>query len=127
MAGNRQKQAWIWVAVAAIAVATLARTQSGLPRAATLTNPVLAFLSAHANNELASANCWNHRASTARSERASHSAGSEAWAVFLPVLFIGLIAPLNLLPPRAMLSLERTPSAPFLPFLFQRPPPAITF
>jgi hypothetical protein len=127
MAGNRQKHAWIWLAVAAIAVGTLARTQSSLPRTAAITNPVLAFLSAHAQSEASATTAWNHRASFARAQRASHSASSDAWTALLPVFFIGLISPLNLLTARARLSLGRTSSAPALPFLFQRPPPSFLF
>jgi len=127
MARNRQKQAWIWLAVAAITVATLARAQSGLPRTAALTNPVLAFLSAHAQGDPSSATVWNHRPGSARAQRAAHGVSSDAWAVLLPVFFIGLISPLNLLSPRALLSLGRTASAPALPFLFQRPPPSFRF
>ena len=45
----------------------------------------------------------------------------------MPVFFIGLIAPLSLIAPRAALCLGRAPSAPALPFLFQRPPPSFLF
>jgi hypothetical protein len=123
---KRQKYAWIWVAVAAIAVATLARTESGLPRATALTHPVLQFLSAHAQNDTSIPAAWNRRPSAVHAQKNSQH-GSGAWMVFLPVFFIGLISPLNLISPRALLSLGRTPAAPRLPFLFQRPPPSFSF
>jgi hypothetical protein len=126
MTGHRQKNAWVWLAIAAISVATLARAQESLPRAATLTHPVLAFLSAHVQGDGSTATTWNHRAGSARAQRPAHGTGMQ-WTVFLPVFFIGLISPLSLLSPRAMLSLGRTPSSPALPFLFQRPPPSFTF
>jgi hypothetical protein len=127
MTGNRQRHAWIWLAVAAIAVATLARAESGLPRATALTNPVLAFLSAHSGDDALSTTAWTHRAGSLRAQRASHGSASDTWTVFLPVLFIGLIAPLSLISSRAALSVGRAPSAPALPFLFQRPPPSFRF
>jgi hypothetical protein len=126
MAGNRQRYAWVWLAVAAIAVATLARTQSGMPKTTALTNPVLQFLSAHASNETSATTLWNRRPASAHAQRTSQQ-GSGAWMVFLPVFFIGLVAPLSLISSRALLSLGRTPSAPPLPFLFQRPPPSFRF
>jgi len=126
MAGNRQKQAWIWLAVAAITVATLARAESGLPRTSGLTNPVLAFLSAHSQGTPTSMAAWTHRTGSARTQRASRGAGSVAWTVFLPVFFIGLIAPLSLVSHRAASRLGHT-SAPFLLCLFQRPPPSFRF
>src|ERR1700733_5688067 len=49
MTANRQRSAWILLAVAAIAVVTLARAQDGMPNAAAYTNPVLQFLSGHSN------------------------------------------------------------------------------
>ncbi len=58
---------------------------------------------------------------------ATHAASTNhaLWAAILPVLFVGLLAPLQLL----MVSANRAgrPSAaPSLPCLFQRPPPAQT-
>ncbi|HEX3891590.1 MAG TPA: hypothetical protein VHW46_03370 [Terracidiphilus sp.] len=127
MTGNRQRYAWVWLAVAAITVATCARAQAGLPRTTALANPVLAFLSAHAQSEASSTPVWAYRSGSARVQRTAHSATSDTWMVFLPVLFIGLVVPLNLLSSRAALSVGRTPPAPALPFLFQRPPPSVRF
>lgn len=128
MSANRQKSAWIWVAVAAIAVATLARTESGLPKATAFTNPVLQFLSAHSNSEaLASLGLpGSHARVYDRAQGASHGERPGAWAVMLPILFVGLVAPLSLISPQATLSLGRTPAAPALPCRFQRPPPSFS-
>jgi uncharacterized membrane protein YgdD (TMEM256/DUF423 family) len=53
-----------------------------------------------------------------------HSAASMGWLPVLPlVLFIGVIAPLSLLPSRDWLSLGRRPEAPVSATSFQRPPP----
>jgi hypothetical protein len=51
----------------------------------------------------------------------SGSAGS--WAAILPLLFVGIISPLSLLQPLAVVYAGRTPDAPALPASFQRPPP----
>ena len=128
MTANRQRHAWIWVAVAAIAVVTLARAQSDLPQSAALrsalTNPVLQFLSAHAQNDTAAT--WTRRSASAHSQRTSHQ-DSGAWMVFLPVFFIGLLTPLSLVAPKALLSGGHSLSSSFLPLLFQRPPPSFRF
>ncbi|HUV69379.1 MAG TPA: hypothetical protein VMW15_06935 [Terracidiphilus sp.] len=52
-----------------------------------------------------------------------HSADGGAWLAILPILFVGMISPLSLLSPMAFFYLGRTPDAPVLPALFQRPPP----
>jgi hypothetical protein len=123
MRPNRQQHAWVWLAVAAIAVATLARAEAGLPKAAALTHPVLEFLSAHANNDaFAAPGSYGSRVAGARRQ---HNTSPGAWTVLLPIFFIGLVAPLSLISARAMLSLGTTPSAPALPCLFQRPPPLV--
>ena len=125
MTANRHKNAWIWLAIAAIAVATLARAEAGLPKAAGLTHPVLEFLSAHAGGDGFATASRHHGSRSAALRRASQNDGAGAWTVLLPVFFIGLMAPLNLISARAALSLGITPSAPALAFLFQRPPPAL--
>jgi hypothetical protein len=50
-------------------------------------------------------------------------AGSADWLAILPLLCAGLISPLSLLAPLAFEYDGRTPDAPALPTLFQRPPP----
>jgi hypothetical protein len=49
---------------------------------------------------------------------------SSGWVAILPLMFVGLISPLTLLPRMAFLYSGRTPETPSLPFLFQRPPPS---
>jgi hypothetical protein len=53
----------------------------------------------------------------------THSGDAGAWLAILPLLFVGVISPLSLLSPMAFVYLGRTPDAPALPTLFQRPPP----
>jgi hypothetical protein len=42
----------------------------------------------------------------------------------LPLLFVGIISPLSLLPRMTYVYASRVPSAPVLPIRFQRPPPS---
>ena len=51
-----------------------------------------------------------------------HSGGADCLAI-LPLLFVGVISPLSLFVPLADEYAGRTPDAPALPALFQRPPP----
>jgi hypothetical protein len=51
------------------------------------------------------------------------SGNAGAWAAILPLLFVGVISPLSLLPRLAFEYVGRTPDAPVLPASFQRPPP----
>lgn len=127
MTANRHKSAWIWLAVAAIAMATLARAEVGLPRTAGLTHPVLQFLSAHASGDRFAAAPVHRSMRSASMRRASHNDEASSWTVLLPIFFIGLVAPLSLISTRAALSLGVAPPAPVLPSLFQRPPPSFGF
>ena len=126
----RHRSALIWVAVAAIAVATLVRAQAGLHSAAAYANPVISFLAAHQGDRAFAdsgvGQFLQHRA--ARTAKASSQVrDSGAWIAVFPILFVGLIAPLNLVSPSSVLCLGRTPSSPALPASSQRPPPALLF
>lgn len=130
MTAARYKNAWIWLAVAAMAVASLARVQAGIESATAYANPVFEFLAGHpADGALAATSVPRLLAngSARQAKGLSHGADPGAWMAILPVLFVGLVAPLNLLSPRAMLCLGRRPAAPALPFSFQRPPPSLLF
>jgi hypothetical protein len=52
-----------------------------------------------------------------------HAGNSADWLAILPILFVGLVSPLSLMPRMAFAYIGRTPDAPALPSLFQRPPP----
>ena len=52
-----------------------------------------------------------------------HAGSSADWLAILPLLFVGIISPLSLMPRRAFAYVGRTPDAPALPSRFQRPPP----
>jgi hypothetical protein len=49
--------------------------------------------------------------------------GSADWLAILPLLCAGVISPLSLFAPLTFEYHGRTPGAPALPTLFQRPPP----
>jgi hypothetical protein len=125
MTGNRHKNAWIWLAVAAIAVATLARAEAGLPKAAALTHPVLEFLSAHANSDAFTTASGHRGGRFAGVRREPSGNGAGAWTVLLPIFFIGLVAPLDILSRRVVQRSGCARLAAGLPHLFQRPPPLL--
>jgi len=53
----------------------------------------------------------------------SPSGHSPDFAAILPLLFVGVISPLSLLPRVPFVYASRVPAAPALPIRFQRPPP----
>jgi hypothetical protein len=119
----------MWLAVAAMAVVSLARVEGSVGNAAAGVNPVLAFLAGQQNAAVVSAAGGPQIFRIGSTRKLSgvylHDASSGAWTAILPVLFIGLVSPLSLISPRSLRSLGRTPSVPLLPVLFQRPPPAL--
>jgi hypothetical protein len=110
-----------------MAAVTLARAEAEVPHAKASTNPVLAFLSNHSiAKEFSTSGIPGMlaRVSDRRARSVSSINGAGVWTTILPILFVGLVAPLSLISPRALLCVGRTISAPELPFLFQRPPPS---
>lgn len=128
MTATRHKNAWMWLAIAAMAVVSLARIEAD-GTAATCTNSVIQFLAGQQNAATASAAGSPHIVKIGSARNGSgvylHDAASGAWTAVLPVLFIGLAAPLNLISARSILSLGRTPARPELLRKFQRPPPIL--
>lgn len=109
---------WVWVAVAAITLASLARAQSSIEQARAYATPVIKFLAA---SQLAESGDFAsvHRAV------APSQAGTSALALeLLPVFFVGLIAPLSLYSANASFSIGSARPVLGLPNLSQRPPPA---
>lgn len=53
----------------------------------------------------------------------AHGNDSGPWLAILPLLFVGIISPLSLFAPLAVVYIGRVPAAPVLPASFQRPPP----
>ena len=117
MTGNRLKGAWIWVAMAAISIASLARVQSGVENARAYADPVIKFIAA-AQHADAEASVRAHRAGSP-----VRAGGRDLGLDLLPIFFVGLVAPLALESFRVRPWLQWAPSAPSISSLFQRPPP----
>jgi hypothetical protein len=124
MTGTRHRNAWIWVAITAIALATVARAESGFVLARAYANPVLVYLAAD-HPVQAGEIAQIHKGSVAAA-RALSSANTDSgmWLELLPILFVGLLLPFGLLSALSFLSLGQQFVSPALPALFQRPPPA---
>ena len=118
----------MWLAIAAMAVVSLARIEAS-GNNDVYTDSVLAFLAGQQNAATVSGAGSPHIVKIGSARNGSgvylHDAASGAWTAVLPVLFIGLAAPLNLVSACSFLSLGRRPSFPELPEKFQRPPPAL--
>ncbi|UWZ82985.1 hypothetical protein [Occallatibacter riparius] len=124
MTPNRHRNAWIWVAITAIALATVARAESGFELARVYANPVLVYLATD-HQAQAAETAQIHKGSVAAARAlSSTSTNSGMWLELLPILFVGLLLPFGLLSPLSSLSLGRQFAAPAIPALFQRPPPA---
>ena len=119
MKRNRSKDAWIWVAMAAISLVSLARVQSGVENARAYADPVIKFIVA-AHQADADASARSHRAAP-RSKTGTSVIGLDLMAVF----FVGLVLPLVLKTFRVVSSLQNPPALLFHADLFQRPPPAL--
>ena len=119
MTRSRQRDAWIWVAVAAISLTSLARAQAGVENARAYATPLIAFF---AGNQLADSGVL---ASTHRGVSSAPRDGSGMGLNMLPVFFVGLVSPLSLLSAGSLLCLGRALPAPDMPWLLQRPPPTL--
>lgn len=120
MTGSRNKYAWIWVAIAAISLASVSRAEVGSDGTRAYANPVLHFLvksygaSAVANS--------GPTVRFAQHGSILRDARSGTWIALLPVCFVGFVA-LNLRSARPVRALRPISAAPLLAALFQRPPP----
>jgi hypothetical protein len=124
MTPNRHRNAWIWVAITAIALATVARAESGFELARVYANPVLVYLAADHPGQTGEA-AQIHKGSVAAARAlSSTNTASGMWLELLPILFVGLLLPFGLLSLQSSLSLGQKFAPPALPALFQRPPPA---
>ena len=125
---TRNKSAWMWVAIAAVAFTSVARAEAGLQSAKTYAHPVLEFLARSQSQnlaELSGAFRFAHRGSRRHANSRLRSAGPGALIAMLPVLFIGLVSPLAPLSAASIRCLGRAPAVPLLSALFQRPPPRL--
>jgi hypothetical protein len=124
MTAIRHRNAWIWVAVAAMSIAFVARAQSGVQNARAYSNPVLEFLAGHPTEQSLTVRAFISYLHPRGALAVRHCVDSGSRARMLPVQFVGLVSPLNVLSPRSVLCIGRAPATPLLPFSFQRPPPS---
>lgn len=118
MTGSRNKYAWMWVAIAALSLASVSRTAAGLDAGRIYANPVLHFLVKSHSASVATSGAMRlgQRGSLFRDAR------SGAWIAFLPVCFVGLVL-LRLSSPSFVRALQLVVVAGKRIALFQRPPP----
>jgi len=119
MTRNKSKGAWIWVAMAAISFASLARVQSGVENARNYADPVMKFFAA-AHQADVEFSPRSHRA-VPRAQTSTAGIGLDLMAVF----FVGLVVPLALQGFRTVSSEQHLPARLHIAYLFQRPPPVI--
>ena len=124
MKSHRHQRAYVWLALAAVAVVSVARLQSELPAIRGYAHSVLAYIAA-AENDAATAPRALFPAVLRNSAARSQQSTPAPLLALLPILFIGLVAPLTLVLAGSSLSLGRPSPTPVLPFRFQRPPPAL--
>lgn len=125
---TRNKRAWMWVAIAAVAFTSIARAEAGLQSARTYAHPVLDFLARSQSQNLAAHSGAFRFANTGSGRHANlrlRNAGPGALIAMLPVLFLGLVSPLTPLSVASIQCLGRAPAVPLLSALFQRPPPRL--
>jgi hypothetical protein len=124
----RNRSAWMWLAIAAVAFTSVARGETGIRSSRTGAHTVLEFL---ARNQVhnSSANLAGFRACNFASRRQAASmlrkASTGSLTGMLPVFFIGLVSPSAFLSGASIRCLGRAPAGPLLSDLFQRPPPSL--
>lgn len=116
------KRSWIWLAMATVAMAYVSCAHTSLESACACAHPVLQFLSGAEQSAAAATSNWQSRQAKGSAERVAQSGFVLA---MLPVHFIGLVSPLNVLSARSLLCLGRAPATPSLSSAFQRPPPQL--
>src|SRR3954463_10692871 len=107
MIRTRNRNAWIWVAITAIALASVARAQSGLEIARSYANPVIALLSTAQATQSGPEHFALKRMDRG-TQASQHESGGSLFLELLPILFVGLLSPLSLLSARSWLSLGHT-------------------
>ena len=123
----RNRNAWMWLAIAAVAFTSVARAEAAPQSSRGYTHPVFEFLARSQSQSQAAHSTalrFAHLGSRRQATAIFRSSTSGPLIAMLPVLFVGLVSPLN---PQAATSLAlqgRAPAPPLLSALFQRPPPS---
>ena len=124
MTGTRNKHAWIWVAIAAISLASVSRAEAGLDTARAYANPVLHFLVKSHSASVAAKSGATRYAQRGSMRGIFRDSRTGTWVAFLPVCFVGLVT-LSFAAGELVRYEGRASAAPLLPALFQRPPPSL--
>jgi hypothetical protein len=128
MPWNRNRGAWVWVTIAAIALVSAGRADGARPAAKTGAHAALAFLARSQSLPLiakSGMSAFAPRTSGRRIVALLRGTGIGAWMAILPFLFVAVISPLRALLAVSLPRSGRTPIAPLLPAAFQRPPPRL--
>jgi hypothetical protein len=123
MTANRNRNAWLWVAIAAISLASVSRAEDGVQSAKAYAHPVLQFLASHSQYPVAKPAIARFAQRGSSVSSIFRDARTGTWMAMLPVFFIGLISPLSLLAAQPNQYRSQASAAPLLPSSFQRPPP----
>src|ERR1700733_10866503 len=113
MSRSLNKNAWMWVAIAAVAFTSVAHAEAGLQGAKTYAHPVLEFLARSQSQnhaELSGVLRFSHRGSRRQANSMLRSDGSGFLFAMLPVFFIGLVSPLALVSAGSLRCLGRAPA-----------------
>lgn len=121
MTASQQRRGWMGLAFAAAAFAllvTLIPQQDRIAARAAASMTMSAGSATHSSSGRWTSWEW---------PALSHATGADyvSWTAILPVLFVGLMAPLTLVCARLVFADSRRPLAPALPSKFQRPPPQL--
>lgn len=122
---NRNRNAWMWLAIAAVAFTSVARAETGLHSSKGYAHPVFEFLVRSQGQNQGAHSVplrFAHIGSRRQASSVFRTSGTGSLIAMLPVLFIGLVSPL-VLAVTWVRSQGRAPAAPQLSALFQRPPP----
>lgn len=128
---QRQRGSLVWLAILTIAAVGVVRAEGSWPGPAPYTQSMLRFLAAHQDSDAISAAVpgvlerWSAGFSARAYRSATQQRNADLWLVMLPVVFVGLAAPVNLSGRVIQTAPKRVAIAQFLPSCFNRPPPAL--
>lgn len=130
---QRQRGSLVWLAILTIAAVGVVRAEGSWPGPgpAPYTQSMLRFLASHQDSDAIAAAVpgvlerWSAGFAARAQRSASLHQGADLWSVMLPVVFVGLAAPINLSGRVIQTAPKRVAIAQFLPSCFNRPPPAL--
>ncbi len=130
-AAKRQKSALVWLAILTITAVAAVRAEGGWANPAPYTQSMLRFLAAHPEGETLAASMpgllerWSSGTLSNSARRATLGAQSDIFLFMLPVVFVGLAAPLSFSAVIRQSFERRNPAFIPLPYCYKRPPPTL--